>query len=290
MLTPMSTPRAAAALPPPTLAALRASMRASMRGPVRASQHVLAFGDPRVDGCLPGGGLPLGQLHEIAGEGIEAETAAAPAGFAACLLARIAPARPIFWIAAMCDLHAPGLLSYNLDPDRVIMVQTGGDAATLGAMEAALRAGAAGAVLGEVGKLGRTPSRRLQLACLRHGVTGFVLRRWPYGQSAGRRSADREASVAVTRWRVAPAPSRLPTPREPAPREPGDTRWDVTLSHARGGLEGAWLMELDGPSSEGGIHATHPLRVVAELADAAAPEAGCVAEHHAAAARRAGAA
>jgi len=37
-------------------------------------------------------------------------------------------------------------------------------------------------VVGEVGQFDRTASRRLQLACLRHGSTGFVLRRWPHGK------------------------------------------------------------------------------------------------------------
>jgi protein ImuA len=120
-------------------------------------------------------------------------------------------------------------------------------------MEVALREGVAGAVVGEVGALDRTSSRRLQLACLRHATTGFVLRRWPFG----RRSADREATVSVTRWQL----TSMPSVRDG--KEPGLPRWHVALTHARGGRPGEWIMEASDD-------ATHPLRVVAALADHAA--------------------
>jgi len=211
---------------------------------------VLPFEDPRVDRCLPAGGLPLGQLHEIGAAGLESETAALPACFVAALLACIAPARPVFWIAPVSDLHPPGLLRYGLDPNRLLLVRPDKDVATLAAMETALREGVAAAVVGEVGRFDRTASRRLQLACLRHGCTGFVLRRWAHG----RRDADREASVAVTRWHLTPVPGVKDG------REPGLPRWHVALTHARGGRPGEWIMEASNDP-------THPFRVVAALAD-----------------------
>ena len=55
-----------------------------------AGRHgAVAFGDPRVDAHLPPGGLALGALHEVTAEGIEAETGALGAAFAAVLLARL---------------------------------------------------------------------------------------------------------------------------------------------------------------------------------------------------------
>jgi protein ImuA len=216
----------------------------------------LPFGDEGIDGCLPGGGLPLGALHEIAADGLAGETGAETAGFIACLLARLpeASGRPIFWIAPTDDLHPPGLLPYGLDPARLILVRSRDDAETLGAMETTLRGGAATAVVGEVARFARTHSRRLQFACRAHGVTGFALRRWPWGG----RVADRETSAAATRWKVAALPS------DALGRIPGVPRWAVTLEHARGGTEGAWIMELEIDD------AAHALRVVAELADPAA--------------------
>ena len=211
--------------------------------------RLLPFDDPRVDNCLSGG-LPLGQLHEIGAAGIDAEIGALPAAFVTALLARIDPDKPVFWIAPEEDLHPPGLLTYGLDPNRLVLIRPGEDVATLAAMEVALRGGVAAAVVGEVGKLDRTASRRLQLACLRNGSTGFVLRRWPHGH----KTADRETSVAVTRWHLTPMPSLKDG------KDPGPPRWHVALTHARGGRPGEWIMEASDD-------ATHPLRVAATLAD-----------------------
>jgi protein ImuA len=228
---------------------LPAHLAALLREPAKSPGGRLKFGDPRVDGCL-GGGLPLGQVHEIGAAGLEAETAALPTGFIAALLARIARTRPVFWIASVNDLHPPGLLSYGLDPNRLVLVRPAKDVETLAAMEVALREGVAAAVVGEVGQFDRTASRRLQLACLRHGSTGFVLRRrWP-----NHKTADRETSVAVTRWHLTPIPSAKDG------KEPGLPRWHVALTHARGGRSGEWIMEVSDDT-------THPLRVVAALAD-----------------------
>jgi len=229
--------------------ALPEHLAALLRGVKKPWSRLLPFDDPCVDHCL-GGGLALGQLHEIGAAGIDAETGALPAAFVTALLARIEPNRPVFWIAPAEDLHPPGLLTYGLDPNRLVLVRPGRDVATLASMEVVLGEGVAAAVVGEVGCLDRTASRRLQLACQRHGSTGFVLRRWPHGH----RTPDRETSVAVTRWHLTPMPS------EKDGKDPGLPRWHVALTHARGGRPGEWIMEASDD-------ATHPLRVVTELAD-----------------------
>jgi protein ImuA len=249
---PTSAPRAI--LPgrlgrPKALPAHLAALRDRLR-PARSPAGFLPFDDPRVDACLPGGGLPLGQLHEFGTAGLDAETAALPTAFIVALLARIVPDKPVFWIAPAADLHPPGMLPYGCDPNRLVLIRPVKDVETLAAMEVALREGVAAAVVGEVGQFDRTASRRLQLACLRHGTTGFALRRWPHGH----RAADREASVAVTRWHL----TAVPSVKEG--REPGLPRWHVALTHARGGRPGEWIMEASDD-------ATHPLRVVAALAD-----------------------
>ena len=215
--------------------------------------RVLPFGDQAVDAHLPGGGLPLGAMHEIQADGIERELGAVGGAFAATLLARM-PAGPILWVATLCDLYAPGLLAFGLDPGRIVSVQAQDDAEALGTMEVALREGGVSAVLGEVATLGRLPGRRLHFACLKHGVTALVLRRAPYG--AGSARSQRDGMAATTRWRVGPAPSQAED------REPGPPRWQVDLVHARGGREGSWLMEVgDAPGA---------LRVVSKLGDGTA--------------------
>jgi len=257
--------------PPPVPAHLRALL-----GGARPAGAVLALGDRRVDALLPGGGVPLGQLHEVGAEGLAAETGALAAVFIACLLARLPAARPVFWIATRCDLYPPGLLDTGFDPARLVLVAARDDAETLAAMETALAEPAAVAVVGEVGRLDRVASRRLQLACLRHATTGFVLRRWPYGRKAaadGVPAREREPTAAVTRWRLAPALSAAEEAGArltPATREPGPARWRVALTHARGGREGAWTLEFTEASDE----APHSLRVVAGLADHPAAPGG----------------
>ncbi len=241
-------------MPNAGLAALRARLPPPPHG-----HGALAFGDARVDACLPGGaGLPLGQMHEIGADGLEAETGTLAAAFTACWLARLPGARPIAWIAPGLDLYPPGLRAYGLDPARLLLVHSSGGSQTLAAMEAALRGGALAAVVAEAGRLPRLAGRRLHLACLDSGVTGFLLRRWPHGVKPGTGAGD--AAAASTRWRIAAAPSL------PQGRGPGPVRWQVDLTHARGGRPGAWLMQL-----EPGEHDAPPaLRVVAGVADAAA--------------------
>lgn len=247
-------------------AAFLPTLRARIAALQPAAAATVPFGDARVDAYLPGG-LALGQLHEIGAVGIEAEIGALAAGFVACLLARLPDAgQAIVWLASSCDLYPLGLLEYGLDPARLLLVQTTRDAETLQAMEAALREGGVAAVVGEVGRLDRLAARRLQLACGKRGVTGFVLRRWPHGY---RQSARPEGNAAATRWRLRPEPSQA-EPIGP-PGEPGPPRWRVELLHARGGRPGAWIME-QGNADDAA--ATHPLRVVAALADhPAAPAA-----------------
>ncbi|MBN9510548.1 MAG: hypothetical protein J0I21_15745 [Alphaproteobacteria bacterium] len=208
---------------------------------------MLAPGDAALAAHLPAGGLPLGALHEVAAE----ETTLA-AAFTACLLARLDDARPVLGIAPAADLYPPGLAAYGFDPARLIQVQSPREAATLAAAETALREGAVAAVVAEAARLPRLAARRLQLAAQGRGSTGFVLSR-PAAAVA------LEGNAAVTRWRLAPAPSM------PMGREPGTPRWRMELTHARGGRPGSWVVEI----IAGDAHAPPALGVVALLGDAA---------------------
>lgn len=72
---------------PAQLDALREKIRRIEAGD-RVSRGYLPFGEPELDGRLPGGGLALGALHEVAGGGNGALDGAAAALFAAGILAR----------------------------------------------------------------------------------------------------------------------------------------------------------------------------------------------------------
>lgn len=230
-----------------TLARLRAQL-SELAPPAR--HGVLALDGGAIDAAL-GGGLARGALHSVEGAALEAETGAVPAAFLAALLARLDDPRPLFWLAPTTDLYPPGLLTHGLDPARLIQLRTSGDDETLATLETLLRSGAASAVVAEAGRVGKLAGRRLQLACLGAGVTGFVLRRWPHGRRPGE-----DITAAVTRWRLAPAPST----RDGC--APGPPRWHAALLHARGGLPGHWIIE-----PEDRHDTPHPLRLVAGLAD-----------------------
>lgn len=231
------------------LRALRERVAAIEGG--RKTGRTLRFGDRRVDACLPGGGLPLGRWHELAGAGMELETAAAPAAWGARLGARLAGEG--VWILQCPDLHPPGLAAFGLRP---IFVQVRNDLEALAAAEDALRTKGVGAVWVEAAELDLTAGRRLQLACEAHGATGFVLRRRLWA----RRGGPEGSTGSATRWRVVAAPS-----------DPGELpglgppRWRIELERVQGGRPGAWLMEADDEQAD-------RIRVVSELAaDGLAP-------------------
>ena len=56
--------------------ALKAKI-AGLEGLATANGDVRVFGDADLDGVFPAGGLPLGRWHEVVGNGLEIETAAA---------------------------------------------------------------------------------------------------------------------------------------------------------------------------------------------------------------------
>ncbi|MBL8771668.1 MAG: protein imuA [Phenylobacterium sp.] len=241
------------------LAAIRAKVAALETGG-RAAAGALPFGANEIDGCLPGGGLSLGRWHEIVGPGLEAETSAAPAGFAALAAAPLAKGGEAVWVFRRDDLWAPGLDGLGFPPERLIQVCARDEAEVLAVMEDALATAGVAAVFGEVEAVDLTAGRRLQLACERRGSTGFVIKRRPFGGPA---KVERAGSVAASRWRVASAPS------EPPPGEfgLGAPRFEVALERCRGGRPGAWILEADAAYSWEAGDVAHPLRLVARLGD-----------------------
>jgi protein ImuA len=209
-----------------------------------------------VDDCLPGGGLPLGRWHELTAAGMETETGAVTAGFAASLARPLARQGAVVWICRRDDLYAPGLAGLGFPAERLIQVRVKDEVGALMALEDALGSAGVAAVAAEVEEVDLTAGRRLQLACEKHGATGLVIRRRPFG-GASRRPAT--GSAAATRWRVAAASS------DPPAGEPGlgPPRWHAALERCRGGRPGEWIFEWR-PEAD---HASHPLRVVAGLAD-----------------------
>lgn len=206
---------------------------ARIEGRSNRARSVLPFGISEVDRRLPGGGLALGALHEVAGGGNGAVDGAAAALFCAGVAARTRG--KVLWCLSKPDLFAPGLAQAGLNPDRLIIVEAHDDATVLACMEEALRYGGLGAVIGEVARLTMLASRRLHLAAEGTGTVGMALRRW-------RRQTETvdfgQPTAAMTRWRVSVLPSTpLPVPGV------GRHRWLVELIRSRAGESADFELE-----------------------------------------------
>jgi len=223
--------------------------------PTATARGVLPFGVAGIDRALPDGGLARGALHEILGAGGDEEDGALAAAFAAGILGRLTVSGDgmVLWCLPRPDLYGPGLAAHGLDPGRVVLVSTPRDTEILWAMEEGLRAPGIVAVVGEVGTLTATASRRLQLAAERSGITAFLLRRWRDGGQAARERALPNA--AVTRWRITTMHS-IPLRSEPGV---GRLRWRVELLRCRSGEPACWEMEVP--------DATDHVSLAAALAD-----------------------
>jgi protein ImuA len=201
------------------LAALRAEVRAIESAGAREGRPCLPFGIESIDRRLAAGGL-----------------AAAATLFVASIAARAEG--PVLWALARRDLFAPGLALVGLAPDRVLYAECGRDEDVLAVMEEGLRHGGLGAVVGEIGRAPMATTRRLQLAAEEGGTLALMLKRWKKGDPLA------EPSAAVTRWRIACAPSApLPVPGV------GRARWRLVLARQRGGEPFELLME--GPDAQG---------------------------------------
>ena len=233
------------------LDALRDRIARVERGQRKGVAGTIPFGIAALDAHLPTGGLVRGALHEIAGEAAEIEHGAAATLWIAGVLARMKG--QVLWAVERRDLFAPALAAAGLSPERVVFVEAG--KSVLLAMEEGLRHRGLGGVVGEVTKLGLTPSRRLQLAAEASGVTAFILRRSRVFED----QALTEPIGAVTRWRIACLPSPPPLPA--APDTPGlaRARWQLNLLRCRGGEPASWIVEAC--DAKGRLH------LAADLAD-----------------------
>ncbi|WP_104668876.1 ImuA family protein [Ensifer adhaerens] len=212
-----------------------------LEGPSGRGRQVLPFGVSQIDRRLPGGGLALGSLHEVAGGGNGAIDGAAAALFSAGIAGRTKG--KVLWCVTRPDLFAPALAQVGLAPSRIIYVEAGDEKVLLACMEEGLRHGGLGAVVGELARLPMNASRRLQLAAEGSGTVGIVIRRW-------RRQAEAsdfgQPTASVTRWRVSVLPSTpLPVPGV------GRARWLVELIRCRAGESADF--EVEAPDAKGRI-------------------------------------
>lgn len=221
-----------------TLAALKAELARLEPAVLPSASPHFSLGLPPIDEPL-GGGLALGALHEVFAAGTMDGVAAT--GFATALAVRAAPGARIVWVRQdMIDrelgrLHGAGLVSFGLDPDKVILVRARDATCAMKAARDAARSPALGLVIveiwGEPKILDLTTSRRLSLTASESGVTVLMVRI----------GAEPAPSAASSRWMVSAAPSQ--------PQEAdllGFPTFSVTLLRHRAGLPvREWLVEWD---------------------------------------------
>lgn len=215
---------------PPASTAKLADLRQQIEGIERIqarARSALPFHVTEIDDKLPGRGLAMGALHEIAGGAAGAVDGAAAAAFAAGVAARTGG--KVLWCHTTSDLFPPALAQFGLTDTQVFFFKPRDEVSLLKGFEEALKHGGLTAVVGELSQLTTVASQRLQLAAEQTGTMAIALRRW-------RKSVDAREfglpTAAFTRWRVTELNSaRLPT------RGVGQGRWMLELMRCRGGQE-----------------------------------------------------
>jgi protein ImuA len=191
------------------------------------------FGLGPIEAAFPNGVFPTGTIHEMICPTLE--QAAATGGFMSGLLASLMQnGGACLWIGTSRTIFPASLITFNVEPDRIIFIDLNREKDVLWAIEEALKCEGLAAVVGEIREISFAQSRRLQLAVENSKVTGFLLRNDP--KKLG-------TTTCVARWQITPLPS------EPEDELPGVgfPRWQVDLLRVRNGNPGSWKVEwIDG--------------------------------------------
>jgi protein ImuA len=196
---------------------------------------LLSLGLPEIDAALQGG-LARGALHELA-PGPSSQPGAVT-GFAVALAALAAAGGgTALWVqtdfaAIEAGMpYGPGLDLFGLPPRHLLILRVSRPLDLLWAFEEALKSRGVAVVLAELPESGAaadlTATRRLSLAARAGGGLGVLLRHRPCPL----------ATVAITRWQVAPAVSQ-----PDAYGGLGRTAFDLSLSKNRRGRCGRWIV------------------------------------------------
>ncbi len=207
-----------------------------------------------IDEALPSAGLEAQALHEISG--LTHTDRVAATGYAAALLRRLTDVAEggrqgtVLWCQnaearhEFGPVYGHGLRSFGLDPNRFLFVEARRDRDVLWALEEGARCPDLTAVIGEVGSLSFTATRRLSLAAAAGGTPVLLLRS----------ERGLPLSAARTRWRVAARPGQADAFGLGLPEHP---RWQLELMRCRGGRPGTWTVEWD--------YETHRFRLAARV-------------------------
>jgi protein ImuA len=190
--------------------------------------HRLHTGLWEVEKAFPEHTIPLGVVHEFVSD--TRENAAATNGFIAGLVGGlVGQGNPTIWVSTKRTVFPPALDVFGFSSERVVFIDPSRQKDALWAIEEALKCNAVSAVIGELGELGFTESRRLQLAVEQSRATGFMHVYNPRRENV---------TACVSRWKIRPLASD--TGGMPGL---GFPRWHVELAKVRNGRPGAWQVE-----------------------------------------------
>ena len=182
-----------------------------------------------IEAAFPNAVFPTGAIHEFLSS--EPEQAAANGGFISGILNNLMQHGGLcLWISIRRTVFPPSLKVFGVEPDQLIFIDLKRERDVLWAMEEALKCKGLAAVIGELGEINFTQTRRLQLAAEHSRVTGFVLR-----SDAKKLSA----TACVARWNI----SHLPSELEDGMPGVGFPRWNVELLKVLNGNPGSWEVE-----------------------------------------------
>lgn len=221
--------------------------------------QVIPFGITCIDSALPSGGLARGALHEfLYNDPLEPRALACtiPAliafnAHADCAsrshrsqwnspqgsLQHYASLPRTLWIGKRAWPTPPALAGLTASHktlaesffEHSLFIDPPNDAATLWAIDLALRSHAIDLIVAACPSITRTTTQRLSIAAKKYGTTAILLRS---------HSDYAAASCAASRWSIAPTPS---TKNAPA--------WRLSLAKLRGGLliHGEWIVSMHAP-------------------------------------------
>ena len=176
---------------------------------------------------FPNSTFPLGAIHEFFSSGNEDSTASF--GFMAGIVSSLMKSgAPCVWVSSSPLIFPPSLRLFDINPDKILFINTKKPREILWTIEEALKSESICSVIGEIGEISLSESRRLQLAVEESRVTGFMLRRNPKNL----------ATSFVTRWRITSLPSAIDSKMPGI----GFPKWNVELLKVRNGKPGKWQM------------------------------------------------
>jgi protein ImuA len=182
-----------------------------------------------IDSSFPNGVFPLASIHEFLTR--SAEDIAATSGFISCLLSSLMnKGGASVWIGPSQAIFPTALKFFNVEPDKIIFINTRKPKELLWLVEEALKCEGLAAVIGEVTEITFTASRRLQLAVEQSGVTGFLIRN---------NSRNINTNACTARWKISSDPSII-TGDIPGIGFPA---WNIELLKIRNGKPGIWQMQ-----------------------------------------------